>query len=133
MADSGTVPDLLEGSCHCGRVKFTVSADLADVVDCNCSICTKKGFLHLIVSRNDFRLLAGEAELTTYTFNTGVARHTFCRTCGCQPFYTPRSDPEKIDVNARCLDGIDVASLRPRTFDGANWEAAMQERKDVLF
>ena len=115
-----------EGGCHCGRIRFRVTADLARVSECNCSICTKKGILHLIVAPEHFELLSGQDELTTYRFNTGIARHTFCRVCGIHPFYVPRSDPDKIDVNARCLDGIDVAALKPQTFDGRNWEAAMQ-------
>src|SRR5690606_12973419 len=114
-----------EGGCHCGRVRFRVRADLGDVTECNCSICTKKGFLHLIVPPEQFELLQGKDELTTYAFNTGVAKHTFCRHCGMHPFYTPRSHPDQIDVNARCLDGIDVARLRPRFFDGRNWEQAI--------
>jgi hypothetical protein len=117
-----------EGGCHCGQIRFAVTADLGLVSDCNCSICTKKGFLHLIVPHAQFRLLRGEAALATYRFNTGVARHTFCATCGIHAFYVPRSDPDKIDVNARCLDDIDIAALRPRPFDGRNWEAAMQSR-----
>ena len=115
-----------EGGCHCGRVRFRVTADLATVTECNCSICAKKGFLHLIVPPERFALLQGEGELATYRFNTGTARHTFCRHCGIHPFYVPRSDPDKIDVNARCLDGIDPASLRPHAFDGRNWEAAIK-------
>src|SRR5271157_5367987 len=102
-----------EGGCHCGRVRFRVTAELLGVTDCNCSICTKKGFLHLIVPPQQFTLLSGEHELATYTFNTGIARHTFCRACGIHAFYMPRSDPDKIDVNARCLEGIDLAGLKP--------------------
>jgi hypothetical protein len=117
----------MEGGCHCGRVRFRVTADLAGVTECNCSMCTKKGFLHLIVEQPQFELLRGKDELTTYTFNTGVAKHTFCKHCGIHPFYVPRSDPDKIDVNARCLDGIDLAALAPQRFDGKNWEAAMQQ------
>ena len=117
----------VEGGCHCGRVRFRVTADLARVTECNCSMCTKKGILHLIVERARFALLHGDADLTTYTFNTGVAKHTFCKVCGIHPFYVPRSDPDKIDVNARCLDGIDVAALSPLRFDGKNWEAAIQK------
>jgi hypothetical protein len=117
-----------QGGCHCGRVRFRVNADLATATECNCSICTKKGFLHLIVPPEDFELLQGREELTTYRFNTGVAQHTFCRTCGVHPFYVPRSDPDKIDVNVRCLDGIDLSRLAPKSFDGQNWEAAMAGR-----
>jgi hypothetical protein len=114
-----------EGGCHCGRVRFRVAADLARVTECNCSICTKKGFLHLIVPPGQFELLSGEEELAVYCFHTGTAKHTFCRHCGIHPFYVPRSDPDKIDVNARCLDNVDLAQLRPHFFDGRNWEEAM--------
>lgn len=113
-----------EGGCHCGKVRFRVKADLAEVLDCNCSVCTKKGFLHLIVPPEQFELLKGQDELTVYQFNTGAARHQFCRSCGMHPFYVPRSDPDKIDVNARCIDDIDVSKLTPQKFDGRNWEAA---------
>jgi hypothetical protein len=117
-----------EGGCHCGRVRFRVSANLSRVTYCNCSICSKKGFLHLIVAPEQFELLSGKEALTTYRFNTGVAQHTFCATCGIHPFYIPRSDPDKIDVNVRCLDGVDVGSLTIGYFDGRNWEHAMEGR-----
>ena len=96
-----------EGGCHCGRVRFRVTADLARVSECNCSICTKKGTLHAIVPTSAFELISGEQDLSTYQFNTRVAKHLFCRHCGVQSFYVPRSDPDKIDVNVRCLDGVD--------------------------
>jgi hypothetical protein len=117
-----------EGGCHCGRVRFRVTGDLADTIDCNCSVCTKKGFLHLIVPPERFELLSGRDELTTYQFNTNTAKHSFCRVCGMHPFYVPRSDPDKIDVNVRCLDGVDIAALRPQPFDGKNWEASIEKR-----
>ena len=117
----------MEGGCHCGRVSFRVTADLDNVTICNCSMCAKKAILHLIVPPENFELLKGRDDLTTYTFNTGVAKHTFCKHCGIHPFYVPRSDPNKIDVNARCLDGIDLAGLAPKYFDGAHWEDAMQK------
>jgi hypothetical protein len=120
-----------EGGCHCGRVRYEVDADLDNVVTCNCSICDKKGFLHLIVPKDRFRLVSGEDELTTYRFNTGVAAHHFCRTCGIHSFYVPRSDPDKIDVNARCLDGVDVASIQAKPFDGRHWEDAIKVRPDA--
>ena len=117
-----------EGGCHCGRVRFRVSGDLAQVVECNCSMCTKKGILHLMVRPEAFELLSGREELTTYRFNSGVARHTFCRHCGIHPFYVPRSDPNKIDVNVRCLEGVDLSKLKPEPFDGQNWEESMKKR-----
>ena len=118
----------MAGGCHCGRVRFRVTANLDCVFECNCSICAKKGFLHLFVPPGQFELLCGRDDLTTYRFNTGTAQHTFCRHCGIHPFYVPRSDPDKIDVNVRCLDGIDPSAIVPKTFDGKNWEAAMQMR-----
>jgi hypothetical protein len=114
------------GSCHCGRVSFRVTAALAAADVCNCSICQKKGFIHLIVEPAQFELLTGADALTSYRFNTGVAEHTFCKYCGIHPFYTPRSDPDKVDVNVRCLEGVDVTKLELRSFDGRNWEHAIQ-------
>jgi hypothetical protein len=117
-----------QGGCHCGQVRFEVRAALAEVLDCNCSVCSKKGFLHWIVPQSAFSLLTGDDALSDYRFNTGVARHLFCRRCGVHSFYVPRSDPDKIDVNVRCLDGIDVATLSIRPFDGRNWEHAQADR-----
>jgi hypothetical protein len=117
-----------EGGCHCGRVRFRVTADLASATECNCSICSKKGFLHLIVAPQSFELLSGNSALTTYRFNTGAAKHSFCATCGIHSFYVPRSDPDKIDVNVRCLDGVDPSALKLHRFDGRNWERANAER-----
>lgn len=113
---------LYRGSCHCGALCFEIEApaDL-EVEDCNCSICRKTGFLHLILPAGRFRLLQGEENIETYTFNTGVAKHTFCRHCGIKPFYTPRSNPDGVAVNARCLDTA-PASLSITKFDGVNWE-----------
>jgi hypothetical protein len=111
------------GSCHCGAVAFEVDAPSPLVVqDCNCSVCTKSGFLHLIVPRSRFRLLRGESDLATYTFNTGVAKHRFCTTCGMKPFYIPRSNPDGIDVNVRCIDPV-PKDLVVEPFDGQDWEA----------
>ena len=113
------------GGCHCGRVRFEVTAPARiDVADCNCSICNKSGYLHLIVSAADFRLLAGGEALTTYTFNTGVAKHHFCSNCGVKSFYIPRSHPDGVSVNARCLDTGTVESMTVTPFDGAHWESA---------
>jgi hypothetical protein len=116
------------GGCHCGLVRFECTTDLAMVTACNCSICTKKGIWHLIVPQDRFALLSGKDDLTTYTFNTGVAKHHFCKVCGVHPFYVPRSDPDKIDVNARCLDDFDTLAITPKHFDGRHWEAAMREK-----
>lgn len=115
-----------EGGCHCGAVRFRVTVDNWEVQDCNCSICSKKGFLHLIVPPEQFALLQGADVLTTYTFNTGIAKHTFCRICGIHPFYRPRSHPDGFDVNVRCLDGDVLAQFHIVPFDGAHWEQNIQ-------
>ncbi|PZV17570.1 MAG: aldehyde-activating protein [Leptolyngbya sp.] len=118
-----------EGGCHCGAVRFQVRANpkQAEVSDCNCSICRKKGFLHLIVPLEQFTLLQGEDTLATYTFNTGIAKHLFCRICGIHAFYRPRSHPHKMDVNLRCLDENILSQFRITPFDGQNWEANVHE------
>lgn len=113
------------GACHCGRVRFRVTADLSSATICNCSMCTKKGFVHAIVEPSQFELVAGAAELSSYRFNTGISEHKFCKHCGIHPFYTPRSDPDKVDVNVRCLDGVELDALEIRRFDGRNWEDAI--------
>ena len=113
------------GGCHCGAVRFAAKAAAdATLLDCNCSICARTGFLHLIVPHDDFTLLSGAEALTSYRFGTGAAEHLFCRHCGIKSFYQPRSHPDAWSVNFRCLDpghGLDPAVRR---FDGRNWEAA---------
>ena len=113
------------GGCHCGRVRFEVTAELARVTECNCSMCWRTGYLHLIVPPQQFRLLAGAGDLALYQFGTRTAKHQFCRHCGVSGFYVPRSHPDHIDVNVRCLDGVDVATLTPNRFDGRHWEASI--------
>ncbi len=120
------------GGCHCGAVRFEIEAP-ADISasDCNCSICAKAGFLHLFVSRKNFRLLSGEEDLTTYTFNTGVAKHTFCSHCGVKSFYVPRSHPDGYSVNVRCLDPETIDSIDITPFDGRNWEQNVSELSPI--
>jgi hypothetical protein len=121
--------EIREGGCHCGRVRFRARLDLDLLSQCSCSICTKKGILHLPIFPDDFELLRGKDALSVYTFETGVAQHTFCAHCGMHAFYVPRSQPDKITVNARCLDGIEGANLKPtRFFDGRHWQEAQRER-----
>jgi hypothetical protein len=118
------------GGCHCGRIRFEVDAPARlEVTACNCSICSKSGFLHLMVASSCFRLLGGEEFLSTYTFNTGVAKHLFCSVCGVKSFYVPRSHPDGYSVNARCLDGGTVEKLivAPEPFNGRAWEKQFPE------
>lgn len=113
------------GGCHCGAVRFEVDAPAAlAVLDCNCSLCAKTGFLHLIVPAARFRLLAGGELLSSYRFNTGVALHLFCKRCGVKSFYRPRSNPDGWSVNARCLDEGTVTELVVTPYDGRDWERA---------
>jgi hypothetical protein len=119
------------GGCHCGRVRFQVIAPAhIDVSECNCSICNKVGFLHLIVPAERFKLLSGGEALTTYTFNTGVAKHLFCSICGVKSFYVPRSHPDGISVNARCIDEGSIESMSVRPFDGRDWEKGLAEYRE---
>lgn len=116
------------GGCHCGRVRFEVDAPpRLEVQLCNCSICSMTSYLHLIVPASRFRLLSGGDDLATYRFNTMVARHYFCRICGIKSFYVPRSNPDGISVNARCLDAGTIRSVNVSTFDGRRWELHAHE------
>jgi len=113
------------GSCHCGAVVIEVEApEDIEAYECNCSMCGRDGFLHLIVPASRFRLVQGGEQLTTYTFNTHVAKHTFCKVCGVKPFYVPRSNPDGFSVNVRCLDRSTLRSVKVLPFDGRNWESA---------
>lgn len=112
-----------KGGCHCGLVTYEVQAEeYLEVTECNCSICSKSGYLHLIVPARRFKLLTGEDALTTYTFDSAEAKHLFCKHCGIKSFYIPRSHPDGISVNVRCLDGNTVKGLKIEQFDGKNWE-----------
>ena len=113
------------GGCHCGAVAFEVDAPAAlEVTECNCSVCAMTGFLHLIVPTSRFRLVRGAEVLAEYRFNTGAAKHLFCRHCGIKSFYVPRSHPDGISVHARCLKPGTVVSITVKPFDGRNWEAS---------
>jgi hypothetical protein len=115
------------GGCHCGAVRFEAKLPAKVAAQsCNCSVCAMTGFVHVIVPEQRFRLVQGSGDLTTYTFNTGVARHLFCARCGVKSFYRPRSNPDGWSVNARCLDGTDGLDIEIEAFDGQNWEANAQ-------
>ena len=118
---------IIQGGCHCGAVRFEAEvAEAVEILDCNCSICTKTGFLHLIVPHAEFRLVSGREQLSSYRFGTGAAEHMFCSICGIKSFYQPRSHPTAWSVNLRALDegnGLQVSVTR---FDGRNWEKARQ-------
>ena len=115
----------IRGGCHCGAVRFEAEvAETVEVLDCNCSICAKTGFRHLIVPHEDFRLLAGETALTSYRFGGGTADHLFCATCGVKSFYRPRSHPDAWSVNLNAIDDSSGLTVSVAQFDGRNWESA---------
>lgn len=118
----------LTGGCHCKAIRFEV--DVADdpipLLDCNCSMCAATGFLHLIATKAEFRLLSGRDNLGEYRFGERIAQHLFCKTCGIKSFYVPRSHPDGYSVNARCLDNYASLAFAVEAFDGRNWEAARE-------
>lgn len=120
------MPDLktFHGSCHCGAVEFEVQARVDEEIrECTCSMCERTGFIHLIVPNSRFKITKGEENLTHYKFNTGVADHTFCKICGVKAFYVPRSNPDGMSVNVRCIDGYpDLPFKTVAPFNGKNWE-----------
>jgi len=117
----------IEGGCHCGAVRFAAEVpEPAIILDCNCSICRRTGFRHLIVPNGDFQLLAGEEALTSYRFGTGAADHLFCRACGVKSFYQPRSHPDAWSISLNALDDPDALATEARPFDGRNWESAAE-------
>ncbi|MFZ4110088.1 MAG: GFA family protein [Polymorphobacter sp.] len=122
-----------EGGCHCGAVRFAVRfAASPQLLDCNCSICAKTAFLHLITHAADFELLRGAASLAAYRFGTGTARHLFCTTCGIKSFYIPRSHPDGYSVNWRALEGVDSITPVIIPYDGrGGWESARAALDDA--
>lgn len=117
------------GGCHCGRIRFEVEGELRRVSQCDCSICSRTAYLHWTVAPGDLRLLTPAGSWTTYRFLTGVAENRFCPVCGISPFRVPRSDPDQITVNARCLDGVDAEALPRDRFDGRRWEESMRAER----
>lgn len=126
MGEGSGLSTILAGGCHCRAVRFEFEVCLpVTVYECNCSICRRSAYLHLIIPMHRFRLLQGESALAEYTFNTGVARHLFCVNCGIKSFYVPRSNPDSFSVNLRCVDDMPADAFAIRPFDGRNWEQAM--------
>jgi hypothetical protein len=117
----------VEGGCHCGLVRFEaeIPVGTVEIHDCDCSICRMTGYLHLIVPESDFRLVEGHRDTTTYRFGTGTARHIFCTQCGIKSFYKPRSHPEGISINLRCLDEGHGVDARIIPFDGRNHQGVI--------
>ena len=110
------------GGCHCGEVRYEVKADLGNVIACNCSICTKRGLLLTFTPASEFTLLSGQDRMKDYQFNKKAIHHLFCPTCGVESFArgSMPDGTEMVAVNVRCLDDIDVGTLKPAPFDGKN-------------
>lgn len=107
------------GSCHCGAVTFVMKADLARSARCDCSMCRRRGAIMVSCDQNDLQIETGREQLTEYRFNTKVAIHYFCRTCGIYPFHRMRKAPDKYAVNAGCLEDIDLSELQPILIEGS--------------
>jgi hypothetical protein len=109
------------GGCHCGKVRYQVTLDLGKVISCNCSMCGKKGSLLSFAPAEQFTLVSGEGEMTSYKFNKKVIDHLFCSTCGVTSFARGSKDGKPmVAINARCLDGVDPKSLEVMHVDGAS-------------
>lgn len=122
-------PPVLAGGCHCGRIRFEVQGHPERVSQCNCSICARTAYLHWPVEPERVRLLTRDGDWSSYRFGTSRAEHRFCTTCGISPFRIARSDPDKITINARCLEGVDLDRLEIVRFDGRDWEASMRAER----
>jgi hypothetical protein len=108
------------GGCHCGKVRYEATTDPSQAIACNCSICSKQGLWLTFVPPDEFKLMSGGDALAEYQFNKHLIHHLFCRTCGVESFARGKTKDGKdmVAVNVRCLEGVDVASLTPKPFDG---------------
>jgi hypothetical protein len=112
----------MQGSCHCGQVKFEIETDFPELTTCDCSICSRKNALMVKVPEKDFKLLSGQAYLTEYQFHTKTARHYFCKVCGIYPFHRKRVTPDFLGINVHCLDGFDPEGIPVRKTIGAGMQ-----------
>ena len=120
-----------KGGCHCKRVRYElIGAQNINVLECSCSICLPILYLHYIVPKDKFKLIKGKKYLTTYQFNKNIAKHYFCNVCGIKSFYIPRSHPNSISVNARCIDEGTIKKIKTSKFDGKNWEKNIDALKN---
>ncbi len=109
-----------QGGCHCGNISFEVEGDIDSVVECNCSICSKRGYLLWFAPRDRLTLKDSANEMTTYTFNKEIIKHTFCPRCGCAPlsFGADEKGNEMVAVNTRCLENFDSSKVAINHYDG---------------
>ncbi|KAI8021154.1 Centromere protein V [Camellia lanceoleosa] len=128
MADV-TAEVVHNGGCHCRSVRWRVQSPPSVVAwQCNCSDCFMRGNTQFIVPLEKFELLGDSKQfLTTYTFGTHTAKHTFCKVCGITSFYTPRSCPDGVSVTFRCVDPGTLTHVEIKHFDGRNWEKSYHQ------
>ena len=118
------------GSCHCKQIQFEVLGEKnIKVLYCTCSICSILNYKHYIVNKSQFKLLKGKKYLSTYTFNTNVAKHLFCKNCGIKSFYIPRSHPDSISVNLNCIHSKTINKVKIIKFDGKHWNKNINKIK----
>ena len=113
----------IRGSCHCGKIAYTVDEEPpSQAIECNCSICRRKGYLHHFTTPDKFTLEASRDDIQVYEFNKHVIRHQFCKTCGCAPFAegTGPNDQPMVEINLRCAEDIDLGKLKLVPYDGAS-------------
>jgi len=120
-----------QGGCHCGEIRFEVTGEIVDLDVCNCSICSMTAYIHWHVEPECFSLQTSPSPIRNYKFGTMTSDNQFCETCGISPFRRSRSAPELIDINVRCLDGVDATVLPVSHFDGQNWEEEMRRDPDT--
>jgi len=109
----------LQGSCHCGAVRFAIETDFPELTTCDCSICRRKNALMVKVPESAFTLLTGDESLTAYRFHSHTATHYFCQVCGIYPFHRKRVTPDHFGINVCCLDGFDPTGIPVRATIGA--------------
>lgn len=111
-----------QGSCHCGKIRFDVEGTIDQVAECNCSHCSRKGYLLWFVDRERLKITSGEDQLGVYLFNKRNIQHHFCPSCGCAPFGVGREQfARKAAVNVRCIEGIDLKALKVVPVDGKSY------------
>lgn len=115
-----------QGGCHCGKIRFEVTGEIEDLAVCNCSICAMTAYIHWHVEPEFFSLKTSPSAIRNYKFGTMTSSNQFCEVCGISPFRRSRSEPELIDINIRCLDGVDANEFPVELFDGQNWEEQMK-------
>ena len=118
-----------QGGCHCGEIRFEVTGEIKDLDVCNCSICSMTAYIHWHVEPECFSLQTSPASIRNYKFGTMTSDNQFCGICGISPFRRSRTTPELIDINVRCVDGVDAETLPVEHFDGQNWEEAVKRER----